>query len=85
MEMKLNPETGLYEANNQETWAVGYKPPAPEPVAEQPHIWGDIGQGVRGGPTLDMSRISDATYYREHKQEIEERLYYEAGIDYPKK
>lgn len=83
--MKFNPESGFYEQDNSETWAVGYQPPAPEPVEAKPHAWGDVGQGLRQAATLDMSRIGDATYYRENKKEIEERLYYEAGLENPNK
>ena len=79
----VDPKTGFVVTTNDDSWQVGYTPPAPEPVEEQPHTWGDVGQGLRQSATLDMSRIGDANYYRENKQQIEERLYYEAGFDYP--
>lgn len=81
-----DPKTGFLITTNDDSWQVGYQPPPPEPAPTPEPTWGDIGQGFRGSAGLDMSRISDARYYAEHKKEIEERLYYEAGIEpHPRK
>ena len=72
MERYTDPVTGFEIATNADSWQVGWKPPAPEPVEEAAPTWGDVGQGVRGKgnsiPTLD--ELSDHRVWTENKENI---------------
>jgi hypothetical protein len=72
-------ESGFYVTSNDDSWQVGYQPPAPapEPAAEKP--WGNgVGQGANRDRThpINNDELKDFNFWLNNKDLVNERLAY---------